>query len=130
MPATEHHASPDTNPPAGDSPTARLLREDAGSFATIARQIPAARGSSRLSPSTLFRWHKTGVVAPDGRRIYLEAFRTPGGYRTSLAAVIRFLDQLTPVPLTDGSARPTPRSPAVRRKAAEHAARECERLGL
>ena len=130
MPATEHHASPDTNPTVGNSPTARLLREDAGSFATIARQIPAARGNSRLSPSTLFRWRKNGVVAPDGRRIYLEAFRTPGGYRTSLAAVIRFLDQLTPMPPPDGATPPAPRSATARRRAAEHAARECERLGL
>lgn len=46
-------------------------------------------------PSAPVRWATRGVLLRDGTRIYLEALKTPGGWRFSRAAIMAFLARLT-----------------------------------
>jgi len=69
--------------------TERLL-----TFAKAARYIPRRRLGKPVAPSTLWRWHRRGVLV-SGRRVFLEAVRTPSGAATSLGALQRFIDELS-----------------------------------
>ena len=79
------------------------------------------------TPSTGVRWGLRGVVGPDGQRVRLEIVRVGNRIYTSSQAVARFLERLQPCPV-DGV--PTTRSPAARRRSADAAATELERLGV
>jgi hypothetical protein len=125
-----------THPPRGsgnlpiDVATETLL-----SFSQAARRFPPFREGRGVSPSTIWRWHRTGVRLADGRRVRLDAIRCGGRWLTSVEAVQRFIEAQTPddpeppagvaVPLS-----PTPRPPTRRERAADRAGRELSRLGI
>ena len=47
-----------------------------------------------LSPSTMFRLTKTGLIGPNGSRVILETIRVPRGRVTSVEAIGRFIARL------------------------------------
>jgi hypothetical protein len=104
-----------------------LRTETLLSLAEAARRLPPGRLGRRATPSCLFRWIRDGVRLPDGRRVCLDAARLGHRWLTSVEALQRFADRLTPAP-NDPS--PTSRPPSSRRRASEQAARELDRLGL
>jgi hypothetical protein len=73
------------------------------------------------------RWVAAGVRLPDGTRVKLEAVKVGRELRTSREAWQRFLTA-TSAPLGDAAGIP-PATPAVRRNAAEAAARELAAAG-
>ncbi len=74
--------------------TIDISREPLLTFAKATRYVPKRRLGRAVRPSTIWRWHKRGVVV-DGNRVYLEAVRTPSGHATSVAALERFFGRLT-----------------------------------
>ena len=76
----------------------RLSQEQFYSLNQILKMgiIPAGRSGRRAHFSTLLRWIKNGLKDPQGRRIRLEAVRVGGKWATSLEALERFFDALTP----------------------------------
>ncbi len=111
-------------------PVPRVLQEiQAGqglSLSAAGRLFPAHRGPGSVDPSTIFRWVTQGAKTPDGRHVKLEAVRLPGSWRTSRAAVARFVTALTPAvdPIT-----PPIRTPAARKRASDRAARRLQEMG-
>jgi hypothetical protein len=113
-----------------DTPTDIVSEIAAGaglSLAQAAKRFPSYRGGRPCNPSTVFRWVASGVVTPDGRRIRLEAARLNGRYLTTEAAIARFLVAQTPPPEGDTPARQTP---TQRRRSAERAGRELDKIGI
>ncbi len=106
-----------------------LTAEQPISLEAAARLVPPARGGKRCHISTLLRWIVDGSRAPDGSRVRLEAVRLGGKWVTSAAALQRFAERLTPRP-ADGPAPPPPRTPGQRRRAAERAGAELQKLGI
>lgn len=99
---------------------------DAHLLAAAARRLPGTRGGRPLAPTTVWRWTVKGAMSADGRRVRLEACRVGGRWFTSTAAVARFIAALSadaPVPV------PAVAPPAARRRAADRAAEELERMG-
>jgi len=97
------------------------------SLAQAAKRFPPYRRGRPCSPSTVFRWCASGVIAPDGRRVRLEAARLNGRYLTSEPAIARFIAAQTP----DEESTPRLRkTPARRRREAERARRELDKLRL
>jgi hypothetical protein len=72
------------------------------------------------------RWILEGAKAPAGQKVKLEAVRIGHRWLTSLEAMDRFAAAQTP----GLDPRPTPRSPAARRRAHERAERELEKSGI
>ncbi len=66
------------------------------------------------SPSTLFRWAKTGRKSRSGRTVRLEVWKVHGIYRTSPEALKRFLDSVND--LEPGESPPPPGEPDVERQ--------------
>jgi hypothetical protein len=60
----------------------------------LARRVPRRREGRPVAPSTLWRWHRVGVQI-GGRRVYLEALRSPSGAASTLGALQRFLEQIS-----------------------------------
>jgi hypothetical protein len=81
-----------------------LLNESTLSFAAAAAELPHCRSDRPVNPSTLGRWHLTGVRGPDGPRVYLEALKAGGTWITSREALTRFFAATT--------RRPAGREPA------------------
>lgn len=105
---------------------AGLLDETVLSFSELAR---GSRGpAGRVNPSTVFRWAKKGVTAPDGTQVRLESIRIGGRLFTSREAYGRFLGNLATADEGDDTT-PLTRTPSERRKASEKAAKELERMG-
>jgi hypothetical protein len=97
------------------------------SLRDAAKLIPPARQGRAVSFQCILRWVLEGAKAPNGERVHLEALRLGGRYVTSHAAIQRFAEALTP--RTD--TRPSPhRTPRQRRRAAERAEKELERMGI
>lgn len=78
MTDTEVHPSP-------------LLSERLISFAQAARLIPPSRQGRPVSPSCIWRWHRSGVKTPDGRIVRLEALKLVHRFVTTEEAVRRFI---------------------------------------
>ncbi len=88
------------SPPAGVTPApsqhaqtnlfAEIAAGDGLSLAQAARRLPG-RGGKGTAPTTLFRWAASGVRAPDGRLVKLEACRIGRRMVTTAGAVARFL---------------------------------------
>jgi hypothetical protein len=95
------------------------------SLAEAGRLLPG-RGVDHPTPSCLSRWIQRGVVGADGRRHKLEAVRVGSLWRTTAAAVRRFVAATT----APAGAAAEPRSPGERRKASERAAAELARMGV
>ncbi|MBO0699620.1 MAG: DUF1580 domain-containing protein, partial [Zavarzinella sp.] len=71
-----------------------LATETLLSFAQAAKRLPGHRDGKRLDPSTVWRWHKRGSRAADGRLVKLEATKIGGRSVTSVEALQRFSDAL------------------------------------
>jgi hypothetical protein len=76
----------------------------------------------------VLRWVLDGARGPSGERVRLEAARLGGRWLTSLEALRRFSERLTPSVGGDDPA--APRSPARRRRASEQAAKELGKAGI
>jgi hypothetical protein len=90
--------------------------------------VPAARNGKRTHLSTLLRWILTGARAPSGELVRLEAVRLGGRWMTSREALQRFAERLTPQ--LPAPSQPMPSTAGQRRRAADAAERELDRLGL
>lgn len=88
--------------------------------------MPSSRGGRPVVPQTIGRWISSGVAAPDGRRVRLEARRLGGRWVTSREALERFMAALTPG-LDDEAVVETP---ARRRQEREYAARVLDAAGI
>jgi hypothetical protein len=112
--------------------TEQLLQEiEAGEGETLtraARRLPRTRQDRPVSMSCLFRWVTTGVLAPGGERVKLEAARIAGRWVTTPGAIRRFVALQSP-PL-DTVGRETPRTAAKQQRASERAAQQLEKLGI
>jgi Protein of unknown function (DUF1580) len=111
------------------SPT-QLLTETILTLAAAARRLPGHRDGTHCNPSTIWRWGRKGAKSPGGQRIYLEMARMGGKWVTSLEAMQRFCDALTPAP--DETATPSPATPTTKQiaKRADRAGRDLERMGV
>jgi hypothetical protein len=89
---------------------------------------PAGRRGRPVNPATIYRWIAEGVKLPSGEVVRLEAYRMGSRWLTTVEALERFAERQTP--RFDADPAPAPRTPASRRRAAENAARELERIGI
>jgi len=112
-----------------------LLSEKLISFAQAARLIPPSRQSRPVSPSCIWRWHRSGVMTTDGRTVRLEAIWLVNRLVTTEEAVKRFIaaQQPQPEPATQADSpkivpAPESRSPARRQRESESALRELQKM--
>ena len=98
------------------------------SLAAAARLVPPARGGKRCHLSTILRWIVKGSKAPDGTTVRLEGARVGGRWLTTLQALRRFSERLTPQ--LGETSQLAPRGPGNRRRDSERAAKELEQLGV
>jgi hypothetical protein len=105
-----------------------LIGETLLSLNQAARRLPPGRRNRPVSLSCVLRWVLDGVPGPNGDRVKLEALRLGGRWVTSLEALGRFAEQLTPrfgdIPLPIG------RTPKQRERAAARAERKLSALGI
>jgi hypothetical protein len=94
-----------------------------------ATKVPPFRRGRKTHPSTLWRWVNQGARSPSGERIFLEAVRLGGRWLTSVAALQRFAEALTPTKSANIPAN-MPRPPVARQRASDRARQELERLGI
>src|SRR5262245_44274246 len=87
-----------------------------------AKLVPPARNGKKCHTSTLLRWITRGQAG-----VKLEGLRLGGRWFTSLEALQRFAEALTPDRSAD---QPTPRTPVARNRADEKARRQLDRLGI
>src|SRR5262245_57336026 len=99
-----------TAPPV--TPPSKILNETVIGFAAAGRKYPGQRSNRFIDPSTVFRWARSGVRLPGGRRLKLECVRLGGRWLTSLEALQRFADALTAAsdPPSDSRVPPARRS--------------------
>src|SRR5215471_11513255 len=90
--------------------------------------VPPARSGKRCHLSTLLRWILKGAKGPGGECVRLEAARLGNRWFTSREALQRFAERLTPQ--FDAAPAAAPRTPTARRRAAERAGQELEKLGI
>jgi hypothetical protein len=95
---------------------------------TACTRVPPARDGKRTHLATILRWIMNGARGPNGERVKLEAVRLGGRWMTSHEALQRFAERLTPA--TAETPMATPRTPTARRRAAERAGQELEKLGI
>jgi hypothetical protein len=107
---------------------ATILVETTLSLSQAARRLPPGRKGAPVSLACVLRWVLDGSRAPDGRVVKLEAVRLGGRWLTSLEALQRFAEALTPR-LNDSPVSP-PRTRRQRQRAAERAERELEEMGI
>jgi Protein of unknown function (DUF1580) len=93
------------------------------------RLVPPGRNGKRTHLSTLLRWILTGAKHPTtGERIRLEALRIGSRWLTSRQALQRFAERLTPSVV---DAPPVaPRTSGKRRRAADRAGEELDKIGI
>jgi len=103
-----------------------LTTEETFPLGEAPKYLPRGRGGVRPHFTTLLRWILDGAKGPGGR-VHLEALRVGGKWVTSKEALQRFAEALTPAV---GTARPAPRTPGSRQRAAEAAAKRLERQGV
>jgi hypothetical protein len=98
-------------------------------------RIISAKEAAKLVPgrdggpshvSKIIRALTRGSPGPGGERILLEGFRLCGGWVTSVEALERYAERLTPV----NQAAPAGRTPVARRRALERADAELDKLGV
>jgi hypothetical protein len=105
-----------------------LIGETLLSLTQAARRLPPGRSNRPVSLSCVLRWVLNGTPGPDGKRVRLDACRVGGRWLTSVEALQRFADLLTPQ-LDEGTVL-TPRTPGKRRTASERASKELEAAGI
>jgi hypothetical protein len=117
------HATMSQTAPAHD-----LTRETLLSLAQAARRFPSARLGRPVNASTIWRWARKGVKVSGVGVVRLECVRVSGRWLTSEEAISRFVAVQTP--REEAEARPTPRTPTERRRAAEQAGRQLDKIGI
>jgi hypothetical protein len=105
-----------------------LQNEKTISLSQAARTLPPFRLGRPVTLSCVLRWVLQGVKTTDGRRVRLEALRLGGKWITSMEAIQRFAEAQTPTPNHPSMA--TLRTPTRRRKAADRAGKELEKIGI
>jgi hypothetical protein len=103
-----------------------LFTERILSLPQAAKVWPSYQNGKATHVSRLVRALTRGSKDPSGNLIKLEALRLGGQWVTSAEAIQRFAERLTP---SDQSAAPRC-TPVARRRAAESADSELERLGI
>jgi hypothetical protein len=92
-----------------------------------ARLAGQGRGGKPIHESTVLRWILSGVRGPGRVKVRLDAVRLGNHWCTSLEAMQRFAERLTP----NLSDCPTPpRSPTARQRAANAAAKKLDSIGI
>jgi hypothetical protein len=105
-----------------------ILSETTMSLSQAAKRLPSGRRGAPVSLACVLRWVLQGARGPAGARVRLEAVRLGGRWLTSLEALARFAQALTPA-TADSQSSPI-RTLRQRRKRAERAERELEQLGI
>jgi hypothetical protein len=105
-----------------------LTDESPISLAAACRLIPPARRGKKTHLSTLLRWIHRGARAPSGEMVRLEGVRLGGRWHTSMPAIQRFAEALTPQPYDQPLG--APRTPTQRKRGTERAAIELKSLGI
>jgi hypothetical protein len=105
-----------------------LTAEETFPLPHAAKYLPKGRRGRPVHFTTLLRWVLDGVAAPSGNRVRLEALRVGSRWVTSKEALQRFAEALTPA--ASMICTPALRTPTMRQKAVERAARELERMGV
>ncbi len=82
-----------------------------------------------VDSTALWRWARKGTKLSDGSRLYLEAWATPGAWKTTREAIQEFLRRLTEDRQGDPVA-PAPRSPAKRARDLARVDRQLTELGV
>lgn len=101
-----------------------ILAGDSLSLSAAARLFGSGRSDRPLTPSAVWRWANKGAKSPSGVILKLEVARCGNSYRTSRAAIKRFLSALNPTP-----SQPVPPAPAPAKKQKRSAkARAVEQL--
>lgn len=108
--------------------TTTVIGETLLSLSQAARRLPPGRHGRPVTLSCLLRWVLDGVPGPEGHRVRLEAVRLGGRWLTSVEALARFAERLTPR-LGDEAALP-PRSPTQRQRANERADKRLKEIGI
>jgi hypothetical protein len=106
----------------------QLMSETLVGLCEAARRLPPGRGDRPVSFSCVLRWITQGVAGPDGRRIKLEGVRVGGRWLTSVEALARWAERLTPHLEADPA--PLPRTPGKRKREAERAGKTLEQIGI
>jgi hypothetical protein len=106
----------------------RLMTETLIGLCEAARRLPPGQSGRPVHFSCVFRWVTDGVPGPDGRRVKLEAIKVGRRWLTSIEALARWAERLTP--RTDTGAVPNHRTPARRKRDVERAARELDDAGI
>jgi hypothetical protein len=105
----------------------QVAKEPLVTLSELAKRVPANRGAAHTHVSTLYRWISSGVRAPHGQIVRLEACRVGSKWCSSEAALQRFISALTPdsdlIPDPEQEIHP-PRTPAMRKRASERAAEQ------
>jgi hypothetical protein len=104
-----------------------LKNETALSLAAATRLLPPGRQGRPVSLSCILRWVLTGAKSLSGEMVRLEAVRLGGRWLTSVEALQRFAERLTP---TFHASPPMYHTPARRRRASEKAAAELGKAGI
>lgn len=105
-----------------------IRAENIISLTEACQSLPTGRRGRPVHLSCILRWITKGSLAPDGRRVRLEAVRIGGRWITSREALARFAEALTP--RFEDQPVPTPRSASKREQANERAAIELESMGI
>jgi hypothetical protein len=108
--------------------TPTLITEELLSLAQAARRLPPGRGERPVSLGCVLRWVLEGAPGPDGQRVRLEAVRVGGRWITSVEALARFAERLTP--RLDDAPAPAPRTPRRRERAMERAQERLRAAGI
>jgi hypothetical protein len=107
-----------------------LQSEDLITLAEAMKRIPPARRGRKTHLSTLVRWITEGARAPDGTRVRLEAVRVGARWMTTIPALQRFVERLTPAVDQPPAERGRPRSPTSRERASRRAEQALEKAGI
>lgn len=82
--------------------------------------VPRTRAGKRIDISTPIRWAQRGILAEDGRRVYLESLRIGNALHTSEEALVRFFQatsRQSPCPSADAQRSTRDRAREMREKA-------------
>src|SRR4051794_15170824 len=88
------------------TPMIQLASEQVIPLSKVGDHCPCRRAGRRVHSSTALRWSRSGSVADDGTRAYLETIRVGGTTCTSVEALQRYFERLSAQP--EGNAKQPP----------------------
>jgi hypothetical protein len=103
----------------------QLTEEGLIGMVEAAASMGTFRGGRPCHPSTIARWATKGIRLPNSQILKLEVLRCGNTFRTSRAALRRFLEAQQ-----DTTAIDPPRTPTERRRASDRAAAELADMGV